>query len=32
MVKKEIATLSIQQPAAALILYRGKNIENRAQK
>jgi len=25
------ATLSIKQPAAALILYRGKNIENRSQ-
>ena len=26
-----LATLSIKQPAAALILYRGKNIENRSQ-
>ena len=26
-----LATLSIKQPAAALILYRGKNVENRSQ-
>lgn len=27
---KGLATLSIKQPAAALILYRGKNVENRS--
>ena len=28
--KNGLATLSIKQPAAALILYRGKNVENRS--
>jgi len=28
--QKGLATLSIKQPAAALILYRGKNVENRS--